>query len=194
MKHILLTASAIVALISLASLNIPDNTFQVDSGASELKWTGYHIGKSYEHTGFVTIKSGQVLVKDGKIISGEIIINMNSITNSDVKDAKDNTKLINHLKSNDFFDVKNFPEAKVIITGSELIRNGVLKTSGQLTIRGITKPVIFETQVNQNGNILNAAADLRIKRTDFNVMYGWKIENAILSEEFRIEVKLIAKN
>jgi polyisoprenoid-binding protein YceI len=193
MKYALLATYAIIGLLSLTALTFPENTLLVDPAASHLKWTGYHLGKSYEHTGSVRIKSGQVVVNDGIITSGEVIITMNSITNTDVKDPKDNAKLVNHLKSADFFDVKNFPEAKLIITGSELIRQDVLKTSGQLTIRGITKPIAFESQVNQNDGSLEATAVLTIQRTDFNVMYGWKIENAMLSGEFRMEVKLVAK-
>ncbi|MBK7652054.1 MAG: YceI family protein [Flammeovirgaceae bacterium] len=87
----------------------------VVTNASQLKWTGYHLAKSYEHNGNVKIKSGSLSVADGKINSGEFIIDMTTISNNDLTDAKDNTKLVNHLKSDDFFNAKKFPEAKVVV-------------------------------------------------------------------------------
>ncbi|MFN3839777.1 MAG: YceI family protein [Cyclobacteriaceae bacterium] len=181
----------LVGLLAGFTPDYSDGNYVVDTNASQLRWTGYHLAKSYEHNGFVKIKSGKFSVNDGKIISGEFIIDMNTITNSDLTSAKDNTKLVNHLKSNDFFNVAKFPEAKLVITKSEPAGSG-LKVTGDLTIRGITKTIVFDATINDRGdNRIEATADLKIQRTDFQVMYGWKIENAILSGEFRMEVKLV---
>ncbi|MBK7652055.1 MAG: YceI family protein [Flammeovirgaceae bacterium] len=69
-----------------------------------------------------------------------------------------------------------------------------LKVTADLTIRGITKTIEFDaTLKDQDASMIEATADLKIKRTDFQVMYGWKVENAMLSDEFRMEVKLVAK-
>lgn len=168
-------------------------TYSIDADASQLKWTGYHLAKSYEHTGFVKVKSGKLAVDKGAITSGEFVIDMATLTSTDVTDAEKNGKLVGHLKSADFFDVANNPEAKLVITKSFASSNGSLKTTGDLTIRGITKTIEFETVLTENGGQIVAIADLKIMRTDFNVMYGWKVENAMLSGEFRMEVKLVAK-
>ena len=47
------------------------------------------------------------------------IIDMSTITNTDLEDAEYNAKLVNHLKSDDFFGVEKFPTAKLEIKGSE---------------------------------------------------------------------------
>lgn len=130
--------------------------------------------------------------ENGVITSGEFVIDMNTITNTDLKDEKDNAKLVKHLKSEDFFDSKNHPDAKLVIKSSSVISSGVLKTTGDLTIRGITKTIEFETRVKESDDQIVATADLTIQRTDFKVMYGWKIENAMLSGEFRLQAKLVA--
>lgn len=183
----------LVGIILLASISRVNGQLAVDPAASSLKWTGYHLGKSYEHYGFVTLKTGRLEIRDNKITAGEFVIDMNSITVEDVTEAKENTKLVNHLKSEDFFGTKKYPEARLVVTGSEPIGNGKLKTTGNLTIRGITKPITFETTLVEKDGGIEAYADIKIQRTDFKVMYGWKVENAIISGEFRMEVRLVAR-
>ena len=183
-----------LALVAVFSAFAPaDSSYSVDTETSQVKWTGYHLAKSYEHSGFVKLKSGKIATSKGIIASGEFVIDMNTLANADITDAEKNGKLVGHLKSPDFFDVANNPEAKLVITKSVADANGKLKATGDLTIRGITKTIDFEATLKENGNQIEATADLKIVRTDFNVMYGWKIENAMLSGEFRLEVKLVAK-
>lgn len=176
----------------LSSFTITNDPYPVDKEASTVKWTGYHLAKSYEHTGYVTLKSGNLNFANGLISSGEFVIDMNTITDVDLKDAKDNAKLVKHLKSEDFFDVKNHPEAKLVIKKSVAKSPGILKTTADLTIRGITKTIEFETRVKEVGDKIEAIAELNIPRTDFKVMYGWSIENAMLAGEFKLEIKVIA--
>ncbi|MGE0589809.1 MAG: YceI family protein [Cyclobacteriaceae bacterium] len=192
MKKIILGLFSIILLLVFSAFNIPEGTYSVDSQASKLRWTGYHLAKSYEHTGFVTIKSGKLEVSGGLITGGNFVIDMNTITNEDLTSAKDNAKLVNHLKSKDFFNVKQFPEAKLVIKNSNSSGSG-LKVNADLTIRGITKPITFDATLTENGNTVEANATLTIVRTDYEVMYGWKVENAMLSGEFKMDVKLVAK-
>lgn len=193
MKKVTVTFLSLILLGVLSAFAPAEGTYTVVTNASQLKWTGYHLAKSYEHNGNVKIKSGSLSVADGKINSGEFIIDMTTISNNDLTDAKDNTKLVNHLKSDDFFNAKKFPEAKVVVKKSEPTVSG-LKVTADLTIRGITKTIEFDaTLKDQDASMIEATADLKIKRTDFQVMYGWKVENAMLSDEFRMEVKLVAK-
>lgn len=179
---------------SLMSFTTPDEALPVDIKSSEIKWTGYHLAKSYEHWGYVNLKSGTVSTDGKKLTGGEFIIDMNSISNKDIESEKDNAKLVGHLKSDDFFGVNEFPEAKLVIKGSELKSGNIYTTTADLTIKGITKEIQFDSEVKSiSTSEVQASADLRIKRTDFNVMYGWSIENAVLDGEFRLQVNLIAK-
>lgn len=188
-KQLSVLTLALVAVSSLVSFTAINGDYTVNSSESSLKWTGYHLAKSYEHWGYVNLKSGNVSINDGKITSGEFVIDMTTLANKDVEGEKDSEKLDGHLKSDDFFAVEKFPEAKLVI--KKVDNSG--KATGDLTIRGITKEIQFDTKVEEaSDNKLVATADLKVDRTDFKVMYGWKLENAILSNEFRMEVKLVA--
>ena len=190
-KQLTIFGAATLLIVGLMSFKSLENSLSVDTSASQLKWTGYHLAKSYEHWGYVSLKSGNATVKNGRISSGEFVIDMNSISSEDVEKDADKKKLVGHLKSDDFFAVEKYPEAKLVIKKM----NASGKTSGDLTIRGITKEIEFQTKIEQaTDSKLVATADIKVDRTDFKVMYGWKLENAILSNEFRMEVKIVANN
>ncbi|MEO0556307.1 MAG: YceI family protein [Bacteroidota bacterium] len=188
-KQFTIPSLILAVAVSLIAFKAIDGTYTVNSTESKLKWTGYHLAKSYEHWGYVNLKSGSVDVSNGKITSGEFVIDMTTISNKDVEGEKDSQKLDGHLKSDDFFAVEKHPEAKLVIKKV----NDSGKATGDLTIRGITKEIQFDTKVEEaSNNKVVATADIKVDRTEFKVMYGWKLENAILSNEFRLEVQLVA--
>src|SRR3989442_258542 len=49
-----------------------------------------------------------------------------------------------HLRSPDFFDVENFPEISFRSTGVEPGRDGRFNLLGDLTVRGVTRPVVLD--------------------------------------------------
>ena len=52
----------------------------------------------------------------------------------------------NHLKSPDFFDAPNHPKLEFVSTGIEKKSDSDYKIKGDLTIRGVTKPVVLEAE------------------------------------------------
>jgi polyisoprenoid-binding protein YceI len=195
MKRSIFTLLSMSAMVLMSFVIAPTaTTYKVDTSASVLKWTGFHLAKSYEHTGLVQIKSGEVSSDGSMITSATVVVDMSSISNTDLTSSKDNAKLVNHLKSDDFFGVEKYPEAKIMIKSSKLKSGNVYNTVADLTIRGITKEVAFETTIEKiTDSELVAIANMKIKRTDFEVMYGWSVENAMLDGEFNMEVKIVAK-
>jgi len=189
----LIFAIIVLAIVSLNTKSLAGDGV-IDTNASTLKWTGYHLGKSYEHWGYIKVKSGAVSLDGDKITSGNLVVDMNTMDNGDVEKAKDNAKLVNHLKSDDFFAVAKYPEAKIAIKKSEKTGDKTYKATADLTIRGITKEITFDLfVVKSTGSMLEFKADLKIARTDFKVMYGWKVENAVLAGEFRLEANITVK-
>ncbi|MBN9337160.1 MAG: YceI family protein, partial [Chryseobacterium sp.] len=75
--------------------------YVVDTLNSKAEWKGFKVVKSdnTSHIGTLKFESGEVTVKDGKLESGQFVIDMTSIANEDLKDSESNGKLIGHLKS-----------------------------------------------------------------------------------------------
>jgi polyisoprenoid-binding protein YceI len=151
-------------------ISIESGTYNVNVDASSLEWLGERIvGNS--HNGSVDIKSGNFIVEDNKISSGEFVLDMTSIS-----DSEGSERLESHLKSEDFFMVNEYPEAKLLINSSNIISSNsneelVLEVSADLTIKGITNPVDFTTTIKEENDILLANSEFSIDRTKWDIKY-----------------------
>lgn len=81
-----------------------------------------------------------------------------------------------HLLSADFFDAEKFPAATFKSTRVEAAGEGKLKVTGDLTIKGITKPVVLDVTLNKAGEqpmakraAIGFDATASVKRSDFGV-------------------------
>lgn len=103
----------------------------------------------------------------------------------------------NHLKSADFFDIEayrniNFTSDK--ITGWD----GIFQVSGDLTIKGITKPITFEVEYGGKGidptgkKVYGFGATARINREDFGLTWNAALESGgiLVGKEIDINVEL----
>ena len=168
---------------------------EVNTKNSSVKWTAEKVTGS--HTGFVSIQSGNLQVKDNKISGGTIVMDMNSITCTDLEDPGYNAKLIGHLKSDDFFGVANNPTAKFTI---EKVINQGKKTQlvGKLTIKGITKDYEFEVMEGSKNGKYMASGTMTINRTDFGIKYGSGsffdgLGDKMIYDEFTLEFTIETK-
>ena len=174
------------------------NSFQVDTLNSKIEWKGFKILKSDNTSHFGTIKfeSGDVTVKDGKLESGKFVADMNSLTSVDLKDdAEQLNKLNGHLKSGDFFEVERFPTASYEITKVSENPNGDYNTllDGNLTIKGITKPLQFNANVTvNNGEVSIATEPKDINREDFGVKFQIPLANGVIKNEVNLQILIKA--
>lgn len=182
----------LVMILAAFSIKPAPETYEIDTQKSFIKWKGYHLAKSYEHNGNISIKSGGLEIENGDLVSGNILIDMTSITNNDLTKEEDNQRLVKDLKSERFFNVAEFPEASLTI--KSVVKAGdEYKIDADITIRGITEPLSFTALIKSQGNSFTFHADLEIDRIKHEVMYGWSIENAMLSNKFSLEVELVAE-
>ena len=98
----------------------------------------------------------------------------------------------NHLRSADFFEAETYPSMTFKSTEITKISKDKYKLAGNLTLRGITKPVTMDlwyrgTNVDAKTNKSTSGFQLTgiIKRSDFNV--GTKFPAPILSDEVKIK-------
>lgn len=169
----------------------------IDPAKSSIRWDGYKV--TGQHHGSVNIESGELIFADGVLKSGRFIMDMPTIEVHDLQ-GDSRTKLENHLKSDDFFSVVSYPKAtfeidKVIPYGTR----GLYKIQGQLTIKGITKPIKFETQIENKNSITIATAEIQVDRSEYNVRYGSgsffdNLGDKTIYDEFDIKVKLVGNS
>lgn len=174
------------------------NAHLIDTAQSTVEWRGYKILKS-EHTshyGTIKFESGEVTVFDGKLESGKFVANMNSLSSQDLNDQPEKKqKLDSHLKDGDFFEVAKFPTATYEITKvlPQTDGNFNTKMEGNLTIKGITKPVSFDANVAVEGDQISIKTKPQdINRKDFGVNFVAPAQNGVIKDEVTLQVNIVA--
>ena len=129
---------------------------------------------SYSHFGYSTQVSrfdkttGKIIYdKDAKTGSVDIVIDMKSVDTG--------TLLTQHIQGEDFFDTAKYPTATFTSTKVIFQGNKPVEVDGNLTIKGITKPVTLTVSSFQamphpmmKKDAIGANATVTVKRSDFN--------------------------
>lgn len=161
-----------VSLLLSVSSAFAATELPLDLETSTLRWKGTKVSGS--HTGTLGIKEGSVMIEDGKPVSGSFTFDMKSISNSDLEDPAYRTKLENHLKSDDFFDVQQYESATFVISKLTPVADtaGEYLVDGILTIKGISHPIQFTTTITETESDYTASSNLKFDRTRWNVKYN----------------------
>lgn len=171
----------------------------ISAPESKVEWVGKKV--TGKHNGTVDITGGELFVDNGNLTGGSFNIDFSTIKNLDLQDPEMNAKLTNHLKSDDFFSAEKFPIGKLELTSATPLSDGSgnnYTIGGNLTIKGITKPVSFPAKVSINGDAVTATADFKIDRTLWDVKFrsGKFFENLgdnLISDDIELKITIAAK-
>lgn len=185
-----LSLLAIFAIVAFA-MPLQAQKVKADLDKSSLTWTGKKV--TGQHHGSISIESGWMKIDGNKITEGEYVIDMKSLTVEDLT-GEMKGKLEGHLKSDDFFGVEKHGKSVLKITGSEAINSSGFKVMGNLTIKGITNPIEFETKKMGNKYVSSIVVD----RSKFDVRYGSgsffdNLGDKTIYDDFTIDVVLETK-
>lgn len=205
MKKFLLASLAIVfttvTVLAGGDLKSAKTEYKIDAATSKIKWVGKKV--TGEHTGYVSFKSGSVNYSDNKITDATAVVDMTSITCSDMEPGAGGDKLVGHLKAVDFFDVSKFGTSEfkmVSLTKIEGAKEGEnnYKVKGTLTIKGITNAIEFPARVEVKDKTLVLRADVTFDRTKYDIKFGSAsviegIGNRAISDEVLFSLALVAR-
>ncbi|MBZ0207931.1 MAG: YceI family protein [Flavobacteriales bacterium] len=168
-KAVTITLSLAFATGTLAQ----STTYAVDPATTKLVWTGKKV--TGQHHGNINVDSGSVHWGESGLTKAEVIIDMTSITNLDMN-PESASKLIGHLKSTDFFNTETYKTA-TFKTSTVDKKTGVeagmpnYTVAGDLTIKGVTKPVRFDVLAWKEAGIVRAAGTIVFDRTLYDIKY-----------------------
>ena len=182
----------------LAKTTGSDRPFTIDTEKTNIKWTGRKVAGS--HWGSIKVKEGHLgYNKMGVLDSGNIVIDMNSINVLDIKSEGKRDSLTAHLKNDDFFATNKHPTAslriKKVVTKKT---KNVFDVQGDLTIKGITKPISFEATLSGDQSMRKGTANIRFNRADYGIKYKSKsffkdLGDKFIYDDVDIEVSVVAK-
>lgn len=197
-------SSTALAKKSVAKPASPESaTLKVDAEKSHVGWMGKKVLVDSSHNGTLKVKSGEIEIKDRQIAKGRFVIDMNTISNDDIKDDPGSkAKLEGHLKSPDFFDVKKFPEAVFEITSAKAMTKPAQgghthEVTGNLTMKGITHPVTFPATIAINDASATGKATFNIDRAKWDVRFASgkffkSLGDKVIADEIEISLDLVA--
>jgi len=173
-----------------SDLSAQKTTIMVSINVSEssIHWLGKKI--TGQHEGKINLLSGSLIMENGLLTGGDFIVDMNSIVSTDLK-GESAEKLEGSLKSEEWFDAENHPQAKLVFTSVVSQDVGLYNVTGDFTIKGKTNPATFKLQVNN----LEATAKVIIDRTLFNILNGSNsffsnLKDKIINNYFELDVNL----
>lgn len=153
-----------------------------------------------KHNGTINLSQADLGVENGELVSGSFTIDMSTLTNADLTAETGKTDLEGHLKSADFFDITNHPNATFVITKVEpATATGVThNVTGDLTMKGNSKSVTIPAEVVIEGDVLRVKTpDFTINRTEWDLKYGsgtiGTLQDKLIYDEVGLAINLTAK-
>lgn len=162
------------AAMTKVPADVQAGNYKLDSSHGNITWSVDHLGFAKYYGQFTNVTADLTLNPANPSASTLTA----TIPMGDVLTAS--AGLTRHLKNADFFDVENYPTAtfvsrSVTVDSADPTRATV---AGDLTLRGVTKPVSIAVKFNQAGPSMGGTyksgfdGHATIKRSDFNINYG----------------------
>lgn len=145
--------------------------YSLDKDNSTIKWKGM-MSPEYFHTGTVNLSEGSITMTDGELTGGSFVVDMTTITNTDLVEEK-GTYLEGHLMGtmvdedhpeNMFFQVPKY--STVTVTLGEY-KDGMLTTTLDILGQKITQDVKVDLKSNENGATI--AGNFKYDFTPLNI-------------------------
>jgi polyisoprenoid-binding protein YceI len=179
---------ALTLLVSV-SVSLSAQTKKVDVAKSTINWVGKKV--TGQHSGTLAIKSGSLIFKKAKLAGGNFIVDMKTLTATDLKAGEGKEDLEGHLKSADFFGTDKFATATLVFKKVAVKAPNVYTVTGNLTIKGIVKPITFDLTTTAD----SASTALKVDRTKYDIKYNsgnffQNLGDKVISDEFELTVAL----
>ena len=164
---------SLVVLLALAGWAFTKKSTAVNMNValaqSKIDWAATK--KTGYHNGIIKLKSGDVQVENNKLVGGKFTIDVTSINATDMENPTENG-LVKHILGKDFLETEKYPEATFEITKVDYKNEKDVNITGNLTMKGLTLPLVFPATVNSaDEKRFFAYGHFNIDRTLWGVNY-----------------------
>ena len=185
---------AAAALVAVPSFAFAATSFEIDPSHSSAQFSVKHLGVSNVRGEFDKV-SGSITLDEKDITKSTVQATIDATTINTREPKRDE-----HLKSADFFDVAKFPTIEFKSTKVEKAgSNEKLKVHGNLTMHGVTKPVVLDvefpaTEVKDpwGNSKRGATATTTVDRKDFGLNWNKALEagGLLVGDDVKITIDL----
>jgi polyisoprenoid-binding protein YceI len=170
---------------------IPTGTYNVDPAHSSVGFEVRHMGIATVRGKFTEFQGTVDATGDAPALSGAV-----EVKSIDTGDENRDT----HLTSPEFFDAENNPQISFHSTAAGALTNGTIQLNGEITIKGITKPIELTGEVAEGGadpwgnERIGLELETVIDRRDFDLKWNQTLPNGglLVSNEVKLLVSVSA--
>lgn len=169
---------------------IEADTLMLNLEKSKITWVATEMLGTKTRTGIISFKDGLFLSQSGEIVGGKFTVDMESMDVTDVPKHEQIARknLLNHLRSDDFFNVVHYPISTLKLTNVQKIKNDSLKISGNLTIREVTKNIEFYAYHKKD----KLRTTFRFNRLDWNIAYeGSWADKTLVDKDVELTIEIV---
>jgi polyisoprenoid-binding protein YceI len=180
-----------MSAISITTESIPAGTYDVDPAHSNVGFEVRHMGIATVRGTFRGFEGAIDATGDTPVLSGTV-----AVDSIDTGDANRD----GHLKAPEFFDAEQHPEIRFHSTASEADSDGQVKLAGEITIKGISKPIELTGEIAENGEDpwgnqrVGFELESKIDRRDFDLKWNQTLPNGnvLVANEVKLLVSVSA--
>jgi polyisoprenoid-binding protein YceI len=171
-----------------ATTQIPTGTWSIDPIHSSIGFGVKHLGISTFRGDFKQA-AGTITTENDAITSIEGTVRVENLVTEE-------PGLTGHLHSPDFFDAGTHPELSFKSTAIEQTGEDTLKVTGDLTIRGETRPVVLDAEIEGVGagadgsTRIGLAASGVIERSQWGITWNAPLANGAFAVGERVKLTL----
>ncbi|HEX3616561.1 MAG TPA: YceI family protein [Solirubrobacteraceae bacterium] len=176
---------------TLSADAVQAGTYNVDASHSNVGFAVRHMGIATVRGQFKTF-AGTVEAADGKLTLTGTVEVASIDTGDENRDG--------HLQSPEFFDAAQAPQISFSSTGAEPAGDGQVKLTGDITIKGTTKPIELVGEVAENGEDpwgnqrIGFEVEGKIDRREFGLVWNQTLPNGnlLVANEVKLVVSVSA--
>lgn len=183
----------IAALLLASPAFAGTSTWEIDTAHTNAQFAVKHLMVSTVR-GTMGPVTGTVTIDDADLTKSTASATVDA-TGVDTR----NEKRDEHLRAADFFDVAKYPTMTFTSTKVEKVADGKFKVTGDLTLRGVTKPVVLDVEGSPTPMIdpfgktrIGGVATTRINRKDFGLNWSKSLDGGglVVSDEVDITIDI----
>ena len=170
---------------------IPTGTYNIDP-------THSNVGFAVRHMGIATVR-GTFKKFEGTIDATGAAPRLSGVVEVTSVDTGDENR-DGHLQAPDFFDVQQYPQITFHSTATEASAGGAIKLAGEITIKGVTKPIELTGTLGEGGQDpwgnerIGFEVEGKIDRRDFDLTWNQTLPNGnlLISNDVKLIVSVSA--
>ena len=169
-----------------------EKTYNIDAVHSSVLFRAKHMDVAYVYGRFNEF-SGYIILDEADVSKSKVELEVKSASVDTANDKRDQ-----HLRSSDFFNVKQFPVItfKSTNVSAKAKKENMLEVTGEFDLHGVKKTITIDIEITgkktipQTGEVIGFHTTFDIKRSD----YGFKFGMEGVNDAIQIIVSVEAAN